>query len=40
VGINPADVPFIDLTVTHSRADGELRTIIRFGRAHRRSRTA
>lgn len=35
--VEPADVPFIDRTVTHSDKDGELRTILRFGRAHRRS---
>ena len=36
VTIDAADVPFIDATVTHRQGDGELRTMLAFGRATRR----
>ena len=39
IAVEPADVPFVDCTVTHQQGESQLRTMARFGRSHRRRRT-
>lgn len=36
IPVDPADVPFVDGTVVHEQGEGQLRTMLKFGRGHRR----